>query len=144
MGTEFPRIPGFKLVEQCGRGGSGTVYLGVDCDGIHRAIRVLRPDPERPEQREVEAAAIAAYRNIAREQKHLIDILYIGRGRDFLYYIMPLADSERDPRCRYKPRTLAGEISAGREVPRGRSCASSTRSSKGWRFSTPTAWRTAT
>ncbi len=74
---------------------------------------MLRPDPERPEQREVEAAAIAAYRNIAREQKHLIDILYIGRGRDFLYYIMPLADSERDPRCRYKPRTLAGEI--GRE-----------------------------
>ena len=28
-------------MEQCGQGGSSTVWLGVDYDGIRRAIRII-------------------------------------------------------------------------------------------------------
>ena len=31
FGTErLPHIPGFRLIERCGRGGSGSVYLAID------------------------------------------------------------------------------------------------------------------
>ena len=95
------------MVEICGRGGEGAVYLAVDPGGVRRAVRVVRRSAAdiSPE--------IGLYRDLARNGKHLVDILYFGRGADCLYYVMPLADSVPGRRSRYRPLTLADRIADG-------------------------------
>lgn len=105
-----PRIPNFHLVECCGRGGFGAVYLGIDRDGVRRAIRVVRREKCDSQIAECESAAIANYRNLASGHRHLLDILYAGRTRSCIYYVMPLADRASGPNCRYRPLTLAEKI----------------------------------
>lgn len=105
-----PFIPGFNLIEACGRGGNGTVYLGIDPGGVRRAVRVARRSSERTEY---DPGAIALYRDLARHSTHLIDILYFGNGGGFFYYVMPLADGAPDRSSRYRPLTLADRISRG-------------------------------
>jgi len=109
----LPRIPGFRMIELCGRGGSGSVYLGIDRDGVRRAVRVIR-DGEGGEGRLArESCAVALYRNLAHGNEHLIDILYSGRVRSAVYCIMPLADSASERQFRYRPLTLAEKLRRG-------------------------------
>ena len=105
-----PRIPDFMLVEKCGRGGSGTIYLGIDRDGIRRAVRVLRRDALTPERLAAEQAAVGRYRNLIRGERNLIDVLYTGETPEALYYVMPLADGLNARWCKYRPATLAARI----------------------------------
>ena len=102
----MPHIPGFRLIERCGRGGSGSVYLGIDRDGVRRAVRVMRTDTSGDRGRERECAAIAEYRNLALDHEHLIDILYVGHTRATVYCVLPLADSASERQFRYHPLTL--------------------------------------
>lgn len=108
-----PRIPGFKLVECCGRGGCGAVYLGIDRDGVRRAVRVVRRDAPGPPVAEYESAAIAAYRNLASGHRHLLDVLYAGSTRSCVYYVLPLADRAAGANSRYRPLTLAEHLRRG-------------------------------
>ncbi len=112
--SRLPHIPGFRLIEQCGRGGSGTVYLGIDRDGVRRAVRVMRIDDGNDRVRERECAAIAGYRNLARGHEHLIDILYVGRTRSTVYCVLPLADSASERQFRYRPLTLTEKLAHSR------------------------------
>ena len=105
-----PRIPGFRLIELCGRGGSGSVYLGIDRDGIRRAVRVLRPEAHCAATAERENFAVARYRDLAHGQEHLIDILYSGHARSTFYCVLPLADSASSRQYRYRPLTLAEKL----------------------------------
>ena len=105
-----PAIPDFMLVEKCGAGASGTIYLGIDRDGIRRAVRVLRCDVLAPEQLAAEKAAVGRYRNLIHGERNLIDVLYTGETPELLYYVMPLADGLNDRWCRYHPATLAARI----------------------------------
>lgn len=109
----MPHIPGFRLIELCGRGGSGSVYLGIDRDGVRRAVRVLNFDARRADLPERENAAVARYRNLAHGNEHLIDILYSGHVRSTFYHILPLADSASERRYRYRPLTLAEKLRRG-------------------------------
>lgn len=113
----MPHIPGFRLIERCGRGGSGSVYLGIDRDGVRRAVRVLRPDANRAGGVERETAAVARYRDLAHGNDHLIDILYSGHAGATFYQILPLADSASERRCRYRPLTLAEKLRQGGVTP---------------------------
>ena len=108
-----PRIPGFRLIELCGRGGSGSVYLGIDRDGVRRAVRVLRPESCRDATPERENNAVAHYRNLAHGQEHLIDILYSGHVHSTFYCVLPLADSASSRQYRYRPLTLAEKLRRG-------------------------------
>ena len=105
-----PRIPDFTLVEKCGSGASGTIYLGIDRDGIRRAVRVLRCDVLAPERLAAEKAALGRYRNLIHGERNLIDVLYTGETPELLYYVMPLADSLNERWCKYRPATLAARI----------------------------------
>lgn len=105
-----PAIPDFLLVEKCGSGASGTIYLGIDRDGIRRAVRVLRRDALPPEQLAAEKTAIGRYRNLIRGEAGLIDVLYTGETPEALYYVMPLADTLNGRWCKYRPATLAARI----------------------------------
>lgn len=75
MNSIKPKIPNFTIVEQCGRGGSSTVWLAIDSDGIRRAIRIMDSvDPENKERIEAEGNAISMYRNVANQHPNLLDI----------------------------------------------------------------------
>lgn len=85
MPQKTPYIPDFNIVEQCGQGGSSTVWLGVDYDGIRRAIRIIDLVRGRSrEQIEAEKNAISLYRNVANRHENLLDILYIGKTNEYL------------------------------------------------------------
>ena len=109
----LPGIPDFRLIEQCGRGGSGSVYLGVDRDGVRRAVRILHDGAEHQCARQRESIAVALYRNLAHGNPHLIDILYSGHVGDTVYHILPLADSASERQYRYRPLTLAEKMRMG-------------------------------
>ena len=64
MNSIKPKIPNFTIVEQCGRGGSSTVWLAIDSDGIRIMDSV---DPENKERIEAEGNAISMYRNVANQ-----------------------------------------------------------------------------
>ena len=113
MPQKTPYIPDFNIVEQCGQGGSSTVWLGIDYDGIRRAIRII--DLVRGRSREhieAEKNAISLYRNVANRHENLLDILYIGKTNEYLYYVTELADDTGDVQSRYNPDTLAYRIYA--------------------------------
>ena len=113
MPQKTPYIPDFNIVEQCGQGGSSTVWLGVDYDGIRRAIRIIDLVRGRSrEQIEAEKNAISLYRNVANRHENLLDILYIGKTNEYLYYVTELADDTGDVQSRYNPDTLAYRIYA--------------------------------
>lgn len=106
-----PQIPDFNIVEQCGQGGSSTVWLAIDYDGIRRAIRILdRITPRTHGRVEAEAKAISLYRNVANRHENLLDILYIGKTEEYLYYVTELADDAGDIQSKYQPDTLAWRI----------------------------------
>ena len=108
-----PAIPDFVLVEKCGAGASGTIYLGVDRDGIRRAVRVLRYDALTPERIAAEKAAVGRYRNLIHGERGLVDVLYTGETPEVLYYVMPLADELNARWCKYRPATLAARLGDG-------------------------------
>ena len=112
-GEVLSGIPGFRLIEQCGRGGSGSVYLGIDRDGVRRAVRIVHPVANRPGIPARESSAVALYRNLAHGHPHLIDILYSGHVGSTVYYILPLADSASVRQYRYRPLTLAERLLRG-------------------------------
>ena len=104
-----PHIPNFTLVGQCGQGGSSTVWLAVDRDGIRRAIRILdRQVPENRSRIKTETQAIARYRKRVTRHRNLLEILYFGRTEKHLYYITEPADNSASGRRDYQPDTLAG------------------------------------
>lgn len=106
----LPRIPGFRMIELCGRGGAGAVYLAIDRDGVRRAVRVLNSGERFSGVRAYEDSAIARYRNLVHGNPHLIDILYAGRFHSTIYYVLPLADSASARQFRYTPLTLAEKL----------------------------------
>ena len=59
------------------------------------------------EQIEAEKNAISLYRNVANRHENLLDILYIGKTNEYLYYVTELADDTGDVQSRYNPDTLA-------------------------------------
>lgn len=107
MKENKPEIPGFELIECCGKGASASVWWAIDADGFRRAIRIIDRRNTPPDLLEKERHSIAAYRNAARQQPNLIEILYIGDTDKYIYYVMPLADSAFPAQCRYTPMTLA-------------------------------------
>lgn len=75
MSAVKPKIPNFNIVELCGRGGSSEVWLGIDDDGIKRAIRIMDKVNEGNAHRiELESKAIALYRNVANQHVNLLEI----------------------------------------------------------------------
>jgi len=98
-----------------GRGAYGEIWLARSLTGAWRAVKVVHRitfESERAFQREFQG--MSAFEPISRAHDGFVDILHVGRTRDYLYYIMELADDHVAGRdidsIRYEPRTLKSDL----------------------------------
>lgn len=87
-------IPDHTLLRVIGQGSYGQVWLARTLTGSYRAVKVVRKttrEDERGFAREFHG--IQNYEPISRRHPSLVDILQVGRGEDFFYYVMELADN---------------------------------------------------
>ncbi len=76
-----------------GRGAYGEIWLARGLTGAWRAVKVVYRttfESERAFQREFQG--MSSFEPISRAHPGFVDILHVGRTRDYLYYIMELAD----------------------------------------------------
>jgi formylglycine-generating enzyme required for sulfatase activity/serine/threonine protein kinase len=117
-----PAIPDHEVLRVIGRGSYGVIWLARTLTGRLRAIKVIDRanfDNERSFQREFDG--MSAFEPISRAHAGFINILHVGRGDGFFYYIMELADGI-DPVqpidvATYEPRTLKSEIDRRGRLP---------------------------
>ncbi len=106
-----PQIPNFTITDFCGRGATSEVWIGIDRDGIRRAIKIM--DLAKEDKREIieyENSAIALYRNLVHRHKGLLNIYYFGKTGDYVYYVTELADNAALTPNRYEPDTLGRRL----------------------------------
>lgn len=110
-----PIIPDHELISRIGRGAYGEVWIARSATGAFRAVKIVRRsafDHERPFVREFEG--IQKFEPVSRTHDSQVDILHVGRGEDYFYYVMELADDQATggqihPDT-YRPRTLKSDL----------------------------------
>ncbi len=110
-----PRIPDHELIRRIGRGAYGEVWIARSVTGAYRAVKIVRRssfDHERPFEREFEG--ILKFEPVSRTHDSQVDILHVGHGEDYFYYVMELADDQAtggqiNP-DNYHPRTLKSDL----------------------------------
>ncbi|MGE4564397.1 MAG: protein kinase [Victivallaceae bacterium] len=106
-----PKIPNFTITEFCGRGASSEVWIGVDRDGVRRAIKIMNlAEEEKRRIIEYENSAISLYRGLGNRHKGLLNIFYFGEVGSYVYYITELADNASFTYNHYLPDTLAWRL----------------------------------
>lgn len=125
MSTATPRppsIPDHEVLRVIGRGSYGEIWLARTLTGRLRAIKVIDRanfDNDRSFQREFDG--MSAFEPISRAHAGFINILHVGRGDGFFYYIMELADGVDGAQpidvASYQPRTLKSEIDRRGRLP---------------------------
>ena len=117
MKLRVPEIPDHDLIRPIGRGAYGEIWLAKTLTGGFRAIKVVFPEPDIAYR---EFDGIRAFEPISRHHPGFVNIYHVGRGEDFLYYTMELADDchkgpEIDP-AEYRPHTLATDLRDSRRL----------------------------
>ncbi len=103
--NDTPDILDIKILDYCGSGAYGDVWIGIDHSGIKRAVKVL--NKRRLENIGVlykEEKAIKLFRKNIKRHPNLVEIFYVGETEEILYYIMELADNAEIEK--YIPTTL--------------------------------------
>src|SRR6266568_1220677 len=94
-----PRVPDHELLQKIGEGSYGDVWLARSAVGTLRAVKIVWRKTfghEHPFEREFKG--IQKFEPISRSHEGMVDILQIGRGDGYFYYVMELADdAQRDP-----------------------------------------------
>jgi tetratricopeptide (TPR) repeat protein len=95
-----PAIPDHELLRKIGGGSYGEVWLARNILGGWRAVKIVYRNSfehDRPFEREF--AGIQRFEPISRTHESQVDILHVGRGEGYFYYIMELADDAgEDPK----------------------------------------------
>ena len=104
-----------------GRGSYGEIWLARSLTGAWRAVKVVYRvtfESERAFQREFQG--MSSFEPISRAHAGFVDILHVGRTRDYLYCIMELADDHLGGRevdvIRYEPRTLKSDLARQKKL----------------------------
>lgn len=106
-----PRIPGFRLLFPCGKGGTGVVWAARAPDGVRRALRLVPRNGKDPlSNGETDARGIAFFRRKVPPHENLAAIFSHGRTESFDYYVAPLADNACTDDEGYIPDTLAERL----------------------------------
>src|SRR5439155_738099 len=88
-----PQIPDHDLLHSIGKGSYGEVWLARSKLGTLRAVKVVYRSTfkdSRPFEREFKG--IQKFEPISRSHEGLVDILQVGGGEEYFYYVMELAD----------------------------------------------------
>ena len=91
-----PAIPDHELLKKIGDGSYGEVWLARSAVGTLRAVKIVWRKTfghEHPFEREFKG--IQKFEPISRSHEGMVDILQIGRGDGYFYYVMELADDAR-------------------------------------------------
>ena len=117
-----PIIPDHEMLRVIGRGAYGEIWLARSLTGALRAVKVVSRstfEDERAFAREFNG--MSRFEPFSRAHEGFVDILHVGRGADFFYYIMELADDcvsgQRIDPANYEPRTLKTEMQKRSRVP---------------------------
>ncbi len=117
-----PRIPDYDLLRRIGRGSYGEVWLARGVTGAYRAVKIVYRqsfDHDRPFEREF--SGILKFEPISRKHQSQVDILHVGRGEGYFYYVMELADDQFSGQQiqpdTYAPRTLKSEAFQRGKLP---------------------------
>src|SRR5262245_47979619 len=92
-----PNVPDHELLRRIGGGSYGEVWLAKNKLGTLRATKVVYRstfEDSRPFEREFKG--IQKFEPISRSHEGLVDILQVGGGEEYFYYVMELADAARD------------------------------------------------
>ncbi|MGC3992304.1 MAG: PEGA domain-containing protein [Chthoniobacteraceae bacterium] len=115
-------IPDHEMLRVIGRGAYGEIWMARSLTGALRAVKLVQRDDfesERAFQREFEG--MSAFEPISRAHDGFVDILHVGRGTGFFYYIMELADDVASGPdidiARYEPKTLRSELQRRKRIP---------------------------
>ncbi|MGH8047247.1 MAG: SUMF1/EgtB/PvdO family nonheme iron enzyme [Chthoniobacterales bacterium] len=120
--ARVPLIPDHEVLRVIGRGSYGVIWLARTLTGRLRAVKVIDRaafESERSFQREFDG--MSSFEPISRRHGGFVNILHVGRGDGFFYYIMELADDEvrgQDIEIEsYKPRTIKSELDSRGRLP---------------------------
>src|SRR5437867_7588906 len=89
-----PSVPDHELIRCIGAGSYGEVWLARNVMGTFRAVKIVYRqnfDHDRPFEREFKG--IQKFEPISRSHEGLVDILHVGRGEGYFFYVMELADA---------------------------------------------------
>lgn len=100
---------GFKILDECGRGGYGIVYRAEDMLGRQVALKIITSVSSEAGKRELHGLKAYA-KNILFSHSELIAIYHADMDEDCLYYTMELADNIFDSPERYAARALNTRI----------------------------------
>jgi hypothetical protein len=91
--TPPPSIPDHELLRRIGDGSYGEVWLAKNLLGSYRAIKIVyRKTFQHDHPFEREFKGIRKFEPISRTHEGLVDILQVGRGDGYFFYMMELAD----------------------------------------------------
>src|SRR5438552_7051590 len=91
-----PAIPDHELLKKIEDGSYGEVWLARNAVRTLRAIKIVwRKTFWHAHPFEREFRGIQKFEPISREHEGLVDVLQIGQGEGYFYYIMELADDAR-------------------------------------------------
>ncbi len=107
-------IPDFNLLDCCGSGGYGDVWVALDRNGLRRAVKVL--DKKRLINLGVlsrEEKALKLFRTQVPRHPNLVEVIHVGETDESLFYVMELADNfNGEDADDYAPDTLDARIRA--------------------------------
>jgi WD40 repeat protein len=119
---EPPAIPDHQLLRRIGRGSYGEVWLARSVTGAYRAVKIVYRrdfDHERPFEREF--SGILKFEPVSRKHDSQMDILHVGRGDDWFFYVMELADDQFTGQQinpdSYAPKSLKSELLHRAKLP---------------------------
>ncbi len=116
-------IPEYDCIRLIGKGAYGQVWLARNVTGSYVALKIVERsafEHQRPFEREFEG--IKRFEPISRTDSSQVSILHVGRGEDYFYYVMELADnastSQLAPSSQAPSPTLSSSAVSSAEVRR--------------------------